>query len=178
LPHASDAECPVVIDDDTAEDAVSETGDWNAEEKLSSSSTTEFGLKLLSALCNRDAASFTNRDKVFSAVEEREVSVNNASKSELHMFITSRVMLMVWPNDFLDINGAAAAACAKTFGGATAAAPPKPNAAGSAAACGAGSLEILSLRMFTKRESNADCASTIFSNDPQGGGCGGCIFII
>ncbi len=93
---------------------------------------------------------------------------------------------MVWPNDFLDIIGAADAAVEKTLtgmGGATAAPKPKPpTAAGSAAAGGpaaaSGSLGLLSLRMFTKRESKADCASIIFSNDPQGGGCGGWIFII
>ncbi len=123
--HAPEAEFPVAlvlettVESSACADAPFVCGNWNSEQKASSDSTGEYELKILSALCSFDAASFTNRNKIFSAFEEREVSVNKASKSELHMFITSRVMQMFWPNEFLDITGEADATCGKTLTGNT-----------------------------------------------------------
>jgi hypothetical protein len=61
--------------------------------------------------------------------------------------------------------------------GEAAAAPPKLRAdgldRGAAAATASGALRLCSLRMFTKRELNADCASIMFSKEPPGGACGG-----
>jgi len=130
------------------------------------------------------AARFANRARALEVAGEREMSVNRARRSGVHMLITCRVMRTVSPYVFFEPTAAeeglltltAVAGLATAPKPPAAAAPnpkaaaPPPAAAGAAAASlGAAS----SLRMLTNSALNALCSSSMFSRDPLGGACGG-----
>ena len=141
-------------------------------------------LALQSTALSWAAARFANRARALEVAGEREMSVNRARRSGVHMLITCRVMRTVSPYVFfeptaaeeglLTLTAVAGLATAPKPPAAAApnpkaAAPPPPAAGAAAASLGAAS----SLRMLTNSALNALCSSSMFSRDPLGGACGG-----
>ena len=133
-----------------------------------------------------DAAMAANRERVFMAAADKSTSVKRASNSGLHRPITSRVMLTACPKVFFGSTGEDNFCCAITLAftpgvnipatapppATGAPKPPKSPPRGAGAAAGGAAGEgggLLSLRMLTNRELNADWASIMFSREPLGG---------